>query len=475
MKLFCRHTELYNDLSESIRAFLPEESVEPAEASLSDLAVTAETDGTAAKAEATYSGTAFAHYTAAAELPIKSAGELVRRRMLKRAAKLSVYRLMCKLTGRELPWGSLTGIRPTKLIYSGDVSYSELNGVYGVEQDKCLLLKDIITQQEGLIEPPERSVDIYVGIPFCRSRCVYCSFATHDATKTALVPQYMSALTREIRAVAGFLRDKGITPRCLYIGGGTPTALNEYYLEVLLRECAALCPTLEYTVEAGRPDTLNDEKLVLLKRMGVERISINPQSMQQSTLELIGRRHAAQDILLCYEKAAKIGFKVINMDVIAGLPGENAGMFSDTLKQIADLTPENITVHTLSVKRGSEINEHPDKYPMPDAAATAGMVDHARKMLSCMGYSPYYLYRQKYQTGNLENVGYCMPGKQCVYNIDIMEETTSIIALGAGAVSKRVYSREGRIERCGNSKSIFDYISRQEEMINRKLLLFQDI
>lgn len=483
MILRSNQPEFYNDISESIRAYFPKEEIIPCEdgEGLADseelkdrevLTIVAHVHDTSVQAVATLHGK-----QCEVVLPLADTNALTVKRMRKRAVKLAVFRLLRDSTGRELPWGSLTGIRPTRLVYEGEnqaAALSALGEVYFVHQSKLALLEEIIHMQRPYIQPPARSMDIYIGIPFCKSRCVYCSFASHDATKQKLVTPYLEALFTEIDAVAKFLNEKDIVPRCLYIGGGTPTALNEQQLGLLLEKCAALRPSLEFTVEAGRPDTINSEKLSQIKAAGASRISINPQTMQAESLQLIGRKHTPKEIVACYKEALGFGYESINMDVIAGLPGEDAAMFADTLEKILAMSPQNITVHTLSVKRGSVISENSDKYPMPPEEVVADMVAYARERLGQAGYAPYYLYRQKYQAGNLENVGYCRAGLQGVYNIDIMEETVSILALGAGGVSKRVFPYGGRIERCGNSKSIYDYNARVEEMIAKKLALFED-
>lgn len=483
MILSTNHSEFYNDLSESIRAFFPDANVvlaDNADITHADaetvLTVEAYIKGETAYANARLNNGADAADAADtpvghAELACGQGSALHVKRVLKRVSKLAVYRLLSHIENKALPWGSLTGIRPTKLIYGGTDS-EELEKVYGVSADKCRLLEEIISAQKPFIHPPQRSIDVYIGIPFCRTRCVYCSFATHDATKHKLIPAYMDALERDIAAAGDMLKAKGLRPRCLYIGGGTPTALDERQFAHLLEALSVFEPEKEYTVEAGRPDTITVEKMRAMKKRGVTRISINPQTMCADTLALIGRRHSPQDIFDCFTQAKDIGFNSINADLIAGLPGENNAIFARSLKSVLELGADNITVHTLSVKNGSVISEYPQKYPMPSQEEAAAMVDTAREMLSRAGYTPYYLYRQKYQAGNLENVGYALDGKQCIYNIDIMEETVSVLALGAGAVSKRVFDGQGRIERCANSKSIYDYIQRIEEMIKRKQQLF---
>ena len=425
MILTLNYTEFYNDVCESIRAFYPDVDIVLGDDG--DIAVTAKIHDGAVRSEA-QSRVGEDVKVQSASLNVDVSDFLIQKRMLKRVIKLSVYKLMVDITGQNHPWGSLTGIRPTKMIYDGGLSYQELNEVYGVSKAKCALLDSIIKNQKAYIDSPEDSFDIYIGIPFCKTRCVYCSFATNDATKSKLIPQYIDTLIKEIREVSNYLLSNKKRPRCVYIGGGTPTALDEYNLERLLNECLIFDPSIEFTVEAGRPDTINKHKLQIIKNAGVDRISINPQTMHDSTLGLNGRKHSSDEIIKCFDLARSVVFNNINMDVIAGLPGENVAMLCDTLERILVLAPENVTVHTLSIKRGSYIAENPHKFPMPSQETAEAMVEKARSMLVDDGYEPYYIYRQKYQNGNLENVGYCKPEKQCVYNIDIMEETTSIIA-----------------------------------------------
>ena len=479
----CTQTpEFFNDLSESIRAFYPEAELEMTELPNSDddgILHTMELCGGYAVSKAVL----MRHGTAEGEQMVRmplGEGALAVKRSRKRSAKLSVFYLLREHTGKQLPWGSLTGIRPTRLIYERDKMPQadierELHEVFGVDVGKIELLRRIIEVQAPFIRPAEDEIDIYVGIPFCATRCVYCSFATLDATKHFLIPQYMDALLWEIRQTAQLLKNMGKRIRCLYIGGGTPTALPAAEFSQLMQVCAEqLAPSLEFTVEAGRPDTISREKLLAAKAAGVQRISINPQTMNDCTLQLIGRHHSAQEIVACFAMAREIGFETINADLIAGLPGENKEMFMQSLREVIALAPENITVHTLSVKKGSRLAEGADGFFMPPEEEVKAMVEGANAVLQRQEFLPYYLYRQKYQSGNLENVGYAKEGHVGVYNIDMMEETASICALGAGAISKRVFGAEHRIERAPNCKSIYDYIARIEEMIERKKKLFAD-
>lgn len=479
--------EFFNDISESIRAFYPQADIsieQPGADFVLRLSLVLESGKIKCSSLFFRTGESSPAGEAECSFDIDSGNNpLILKRMRKRAAKLSVFRLLSGIADIKLPWGSLTGIRPTKLIYERtgkdrDSIIRELTDIYAVDREKVELLLRIVDAQRPYIKPEEDAVDIYVGIPFCRTRCVYCSFASIDATKgERLIPGYMQALIKEIRAMAELIRECHKRVRCLYIGGGTPTALDDGSFEELLSELNVFTPYCEYTVEAGRPDTITFKKLELIKRAGAHRISINPQSMNMRTLELIGRRHTPEAICDCFELARTFNFKCINADIIAGLPGESPEDFNYTLEQVKKLSPQNITVHTLAVKKGSALAQSLGREPAINIISQeqAGrMVETARETLEKDRYNPYYLYRQKYQAGNLENVGYALKGLECVYNIDIMEETTDILALGAGGISKRIFPQNGRIERAPNCKNINDYISRVDEMIARKKALFEN-
>lgn len=408
---------------------------------------------------------------------------LHRKREEKRALKTAVYRAMQVLEpGVVLPWGALTGIRPTKL-------YREMLDVEGeaaarrrflndfdVKEDKLALLAAITAVQKpvlGSIRPQD--VDIYVGIPYCKTKCLYCSFASEVTGKDGVPEEYLQALCRDISNGAQLLRDGGYRTRACYIGGGTPTVLPTNELRALIAHIKkeyALC-NLEFTVEAGRPDTVEREKLAMLKDMGVTRISLNPQSMCGETLRRIGRAHTPQDVEEAFAIARDVGFMNINMDVIAGLPGETAADMRDTLERITRLGPESLTVHTLAVKRSSRLKERMQEYPLPEAVETERMVALGGEYAAGMGMRPYYMYRQKYMRGNLENVGYVKHGLECIYNIDMMEEATSIMAHGAGAMTKRVFQgRDMRVERIPAPKDIQTYINKLDILAREKEKLF---
>ncbi|MBP3411350.1 MAG: coproporphyrinogen dehydrogenase HemZ, partial [Clostridia bacterium] len=318
------------------------------------------------------------------------------------------------------------------------------------------------------------SYDLYIGIPFCRTRCSYCSFSSGEIGRNKkLVAPYTEALLREIELSAKLMNEAGLKVRAAYMGGGTPTAIPCGDLERILGAAREAFPgAVEWTVEAGRPDTIDREKLEMLRRMEITRISVNPQTFNDETLLRIGRSHTGADTIAAYELARELGFDDINMDLIAALPGETPEIFSETLNKVVSLAPESVTVHSLAIKRSSRLHEEMhvsgSGHTQVSAQGAGEMIAHARRVLNDAGWKPYYLYRQKYMAGNLENVGYARPGKACLYNIGNMEETASVLALGAGAISKWLFDRDLRIERAPNVKNIEEYIRRVDEMVQRK-------
>ena len=403
---------------------------------------------------------------------------LHRRRAARRLCKQTLYDLLKKMTGIQPPWGSLTGVRPTHLMLEAlekgltpDAAIERLKVDFDVAPDRAALLAEIAAEQWKLPKPGDEWMDVYIGIPFCTTRCAYCSFSSGEIGDGSLVGPYMASLTREMRACAEILKDSGRKLRALYVGGGTPTALPQGAFEQLMEETVKCFPdAMEYTVEAGRPDTLTREKLRAITNAGIGRISINPQTMNDRTLEIIGRAHTAQQVREAYALAREEAIPHINMDVIAGLPGENETDFAHTMEEARKLQPESLTVHTLAIKRSSRMSL--ENHPLPDGDMTARMVDAGRETARAMGMAPYYLYKQKYMAGNLENTGYALPGHACLYNVDIMEETSHILAMGAGGISKRIFPEEGHIERAPNVSNILEYLKRTEEMVERKRELF---
>lgn len=411
--------------------------------------------------------------------PLVTGSDLEIKKHRKRAVKLCAYAMMKAYTGEHPAWGSLTGIRPTRLLYQAMEQGETLENaarvlaqIFDVQPERAALLTEIIKAQQSMLQPREDDMDVYIGIPFCRTVCHYCSFAAQPIPEDAEVDQYMRALLSEMRAVSVSLGKRRF--RSVYIGGGTPTSLSAEHLDRLLSAAGDLfAPELEYTVEAGRPDTLDVEKLRLMQEHGVQRISINPQTLHDETLRRIGRDHTSEDIRRTYEMARELLDARINMDVIAMLPGETLGMFQETMGKLMEMAPDNVTVHTLSVKKTSALRLEQGAAHTPQMEEAREMVDYARNALAREGYVPYYLYRQKYTADNLENVGYAKPNTGCVYNVDQMEETTSIVAFGAGSISKAVRRRGHMIRRAANVRNVAQYMERWEEMARRKIELFE--
>lgn len=388
----------------------------------------------------------------------------------KRMVKNHLYKILSSLLNKKLPWGSLTGVRPTKfardLIGYGEAKEYLISEVlqkdYFVDKSKAELVNNILKNQKCIIRN-DNLVDLYINIPICPTRCNYCSFISSElANIKDKVNLYVECLLKELSAVKEIIKNKAYIVRNIYIGGGTPTVLNDKQLERLLS--AINFPVDEFTVEAGRADTITESKLEIMKNNKVTRISINPQTFCEATLKRIGRRQKNSQVLEAYSMALVKGF-VVNMDIIAGLPGEKLGIFKRTINTILDLYPNNVTVHTLSVKNGAQLKDDKEKLNDRDVPL---MVSYAQETLQKHGYKPYYLYRQKNQLCGLENVGYFRDDDLCIFNIDSMEETNSIIGIGAGAISKRVFNIENRIEREANVKFIEDYIKRIDEMIEKK-------
>jgi len=401
-------------------------------------------------------------------------GALEQKRLIKRAAKTCLYGLLKEAVGFFPPWGSLTGIRPTRLFYEALASGKTdaeaarwLTETFDVAPAKADLLGDIVRTQRSAPAAASDEYDLYVAIPFCPTRCDYCAFPAEAVGRRNRMEPYLAALMREIDLTALMMARKGLKLRAGYLGGGTPTTLSAMQLDRLLTTLRWKFPgALEWTVEAGRPDTITREKLSVLRDLAVDRICINPQTFNDETLRRIGRAHTARDILDAFELARSFDFRNINMDLIAALPGETRADFDHTLDAALALKPEGITVHTLAVKRASRLHEA--GFSPEESGAAAWMVDEARARLTGALYQPYYLYRQKHMADNLENVGYAKPRCACLYNIDNMEETASVLALGAGAITKWVYPREKRIERAPNVRNIEAYIRGADEMAARK-------
>lgn len=386
-----------------------------------------------------------------------------------RLVKLAFYRAALASGLPRPEWGSLSGVRPAKLVdgylregLSPRAAKGRFMREYFVSGSRAQLCLDAaLAAQEAARSLDERDVCLYVGIPFCPTRCAYCSFVSQSVEKSMkLMEPFLDALLLDIRATAAETRRAGLRPVALYMGGGTPTTLSAAQLD---RLCAALerefdlSALREYTVEAGRPDTITAEKLRVLRAHGVGRVSVNPQTMSDSVLEAIGRRHTAQDIVDALALVRECGGFEVNMDLIAGLPTDTAGGFSRTLDAVLSLAPENVTVHTLSLKRGSGLTLA--GRPLPEAGEVRAMLDEAMERLAGSGYAPYYLYRQKNMAGGFENVGWTKPGSENLYNICIMEELCSILAMGAGGSTKLVADGGKRIKRFIAPKYPQEYIN----------------
>ena len=402
----------------------------------------------------------------------------LRRQMLQQCYYLAAIQLLPELP----PWGALAGVRPTKIttkhLLEGGTEKSAhklLKDVYFVTESRRELALDCsksTVAAANQLRPQDLS--LYVGIPFCPTRCAYCSFVSRSVGKrTELLEPYLAALTKEIEATGKLLASSGKTVRTIYIGGGTPTTLSSPQMARLLdtiHDHFDLSECLEFTVEGGRPDTLDLEKLKTICQHGADRMSINPQSMVDTVLRASGRPHRGDDVLRAYEQAVAAGFKAINMDLIAGLPTDTFEGFCHSLDTVAALDPANITVHTLALKKGADLFERREN--LPDAATVTDMVDYAGRTLRSLGYKPYYLYRQKYMSGSFENVGWSRDGLDCLYNIYMMEEVHSILSLGGGGMNK-VNLPGGRLERFHNPKFPEQYIEQLDSVLKQKEELFR--
>ena len=406
---------------------------------------------------------------------IKAADETVRSR--RRALQQSYYLAAKQLLPVTPPWGALAGVRPTKittkcLLEGRSLKDADhlLKDVYYVTSDRRKLALDCsqsTAKAASLLS--KKDVSLYVGIPFCPTRCAYCSFVSRTVGKrTELIAPYLEALLQEIRLTADLLAKTGRTVRTIYIGGGTPTTLSNQQMKLLLdtiRESFDLSRLIEFTVEGGRPDTLDAEKLRVIAQGGADRMSINPQTMIDSVLRASARPHTAADVLRAYKEAEGAGFKAINMDLIAGLPGDDFQGFKHSLDTVAALSPANITVHTLALKKDADLFQHREN--LPSAQVVTQMVSYASEKLRSLGYKPYYLYRQKYMSGSFENVGWSRNGLDCLYNIYMMEEVHTIVSCGGGSISK-LNLPDGSLVRFPNPKFPEQYIENLPMVMEKK-------
>ena len=418
--------------------------------------------------------------TASASRRIKASDETVRSR--RRALQQSYYLAAAQLLPATPAWGALAGVRPTKittkhLLEGGSAKSADklLKDIYFVTPQRRQLAIDCslsTAHAASLLE--EKDVSLYVGIPFCPTRCAYCSFVSKTVGKrTELIAPYLDALLQEIKLTGQLLASSGRKVRTIYIGGGTPTTLSCQQMQLLLQtitDSFDLSRLIEFTVEGGRPDTLNDEKLQLIANMGADRMSINPQTMIDAVLRASARPHSADDVLRAYKEAETAGYSAINMDLIAGLPGDTPDGFRHSLDTIAALRPANITVHTLALKKDADLFQRREN--LPTAEAVTEMVAYTEQTLRSLGYKPYYLYRQKYMSGSFENVGWSRDGQDCLYNIYMMEEVHSIISVGGGSISK-VNLPDGKLIRFPNPKFPEQYIEMIDSVLEKKREMFE--
>ena len=385
-----------------------------------------------------------------------------------------LYPQLCEVTGLHPAWGMLTGIRPVNLLRkfaartgSVEQAMDDFRNIWHVTEEKTQLAADILAVQQPILDAaPKNGVGIYLSVPFCPTRCKYCSFVSNSVAQMGkLIPEYYKCLAIEQRLVSDIVEDFGLTVDSIYIGGGTPTSIDLYQpLDWLHCNFVTGQPIREFTVEAGRPDTITRENLSYLRQFGVTRISVNPQSFQDHVLKAAGRPHTAQDAVDKFLLAREMGFDNINMDFIAGLPADTVQGFRESIDRAVALDPESITVHCLALKKAADFYQ---SLAMPDAEAVSEMVGYAHKTLTAAGYRPYYLYRQKNMAANLENVGYAKPGFESPYNVMMMDDSQTILGIGAGASTKVLGGKRG-IERLTECKYPYDYLARFDELMQEK-------
>ena len=401
----------------------------------------------------------------------------------KHSIRRFIFICLRELTNDINPWGILIGIRPSKialkLLKEGNTEEEVINifkESYLAHEDKAKLCIDVARAEERIVNKDKNNIAVYIGMAFCPTRCVYCSFTANPiAAHKKMVMPYIEALIKEINGMSSYIKEKNLNIESVYFGGGTPTSVNDEEFAMVMKEIYDNFikdnNVKEFTVECGRPDSINKNKLQTMKDYKVNRISINPQTMNDKTLKLIGRNHTSEDIIEKFNMARNLGFEHINMDLIIGLPGEGYEEFLNTKNEIIKLKPDSITIHGLALKRGSAMYENfvlkkGIEVTLQDEIIK--MYAETKNLGDSLGLSPYYMYRQKNMVGNMENLGYAKKGKECIYNIQMIEEKQTIIALGAAAVSKVVFLEEDRLERFPNLKDLHEYIRRIDEMIKRK-------
>jgi len=409
--------------------------------------------------------------------------------LIKEQVKLVVFKCFTELMKVTMPWGTLIGIRPTKKVLSlleeGKTDREIIEYFYThhlARDDKAKLCIEVAKFEKETVNTDKNTISVYIGMPFCPTRCLYCSFTSNAIRgNKKRVDTYIATLIHEMQVMGEYIKSKGLTIQCIYFGGGTPTSVNDKQFELVMKNINENFYTKtvsEFTVECGRPDSITKEKLLSMKKFGVDRISINPQTMNDDTLKAIGRTHSAKDVVDKYNLARDMGFDNINMDMIVGLPGENIENIKDTVSKLKTMSPDNITVHGLCVKRGSKLHENMlfnyKLYKLSQNEINE-MYECTTSLAKDLGMHPYYMYRQKNMIGSMENIGYSIPLKEGIYNIQMIEEKQTIIALGAGAVSKVVFLDRDRHERFANMKDLKEYIDRIEEMLEKKIALLDTL
>lgn len=408
----------------------------------------------------------------------------------KENVKKILYRHLSKVTGKNFPWGTLVGIRPTKIVLRllKDGKTTEQIKKYFkhhslTREDKINLCIDVAKIEKTFVNKKSKSISIYIGMPFCPTRCLYCSFIS-DTIKNCknIVEDYLKAMYYEMDRIAEYIKSKNLNIECVYFGGGTPTSIDNYQFHDTMMKIynnfIVNNNVKEFTVECGRPDSINERKLNILKKFKVQRISINPQTMNDSTLKLIGRGHNSKDMIDKFKLARNLGFNNINVDIIVGLPGENLKEIKYTCNEILQLSPESLTVHGMSLKRGSKLHQNILNNIEMKIASTDEldkMYNETVKLSRKLNLKPYYMYRQKNMVGHMENVGYSIPGKECIYNVEMIEERQTIIGIGANAVSKIIFLDENRLERFPNLKDIREYTKRIEEKVKSKIEFLNEL
>ncbi len=460
--------EKMNDVQTAVQIFMPNEKYKPVESVQSDgITVKSSLNDNTAVAEFYENG-----------LFVCGKTEKVYGERTGYAIKAAVYHMLKEKTGQDVPWGMLTGIRPAKTIntyiemgLTEEESINKMVNTYEMSPEKAKLAAAVASAERRILNRVDKNgISLYIGIPFCPTRCLYCSFTSYpiEIYKNK-VDEYIDALIKELQFLGQ--KAKGKRLDSVYIGGGTPTSLSAGQIDKIMYAVSNmfdLSNIMEYTVEAGRPDTITAEKLSVIRKNGAGRISINPQTMNDKTLKLIGRNHTVENIKRVYYEAREAGHDNINMDLILGLPGEGETEVSNTMNEVEKLMPDSLTVHTLAVKRASRLKEKLGEYDLAKAMLMEKILELSASGAAEMGLVPYYMYRQKNMLGSFENVGYAKSGFESIYNVVIMEETQSIYAAGAGASTKLYDPETDRIERIFNVKNVDEYIERIDEMIDRK-------